>query len=279
MSFPDISAKVEQAAAASPNTDNQNVNQTESVQTTQEQAASQAVYELEKLGRIKFKGEELTPDALEKAMLRMKDYTTKTQSLSKEREAFQQEQKFYDNLVWDLQKVSKNPALVEQFIKTYPPKFHQVLKEYLQDSQSQPTEVKQNANLPNVELMSRLEQIEKRFADQEVAKNEAQIQSTMDKFSQKYPDAIKDLVLARAVEVNEAGTELTEQVWESIFKQVDAQGKEFVKSRYGDLVKKQSTANEKARGIEPGGGAIGQAPKKMSFKEATEAAISSLTQR
>jgi hypothetical protein len=265
MSFPDLSAQVIEAASQS--TENKDVSAPESSQSTQDQAVSQAVYELEKLGRIKYKGEELTPDALEKAMLRMKDYTTKTQSLAKERESLEGERKFYENLAWDLQKVRDNPQLVNQFISTYPAKFHQYLKEYLTTGSidnTQAAKQSEKQTTPDIELMSRLDRLEKTFTEQEVAKNEAQIQSYMDKLSKKYPDAISDLVLARAVEIHDQGTALNEQVWEQIYKQVDAQGKEFVKSRYGEMVKQQTSANEKAKGVAAGGGQVGQAPKKFS---------------
>ena len=278
--FPDISElQSQQSASQTSEQSHPSPNQS---QGSQDQAASQAIYELEKLGRIKYKGEEWTPDALEKAILREKDYTKKTQSLGKDRESFEGERKFYENLHWDLKRVAENPSLVNAFIQTYPAKFHQYLKEYLGASQqnSQAAEKQQAQYTPDIDTMSRVERLEQMLNQQEIQKNEAQIQSMMDKFSKKYPDAMTDLVLASALELHEQGTKLDEASWEQIFKQKDAQGKEFVKARYGDLVKKQTSANEKARGVEPGGGAVGQAPKKFSkIEEIGKFAAEQLSQR
>ncbi len=279
MTFPDSSVAVD-AATASQDSNSVAHEQGQGPQTPQDQA--QAVYELEKLGKFKFDGQDWTPEDLKKAVLRMKDYTTKTQALSEEKKSyskqFEQKEHFYKNLPWDLDRVKKDPNLIPEFIKVYPAEFHQILKDHLNDVQPSQSQSKQTSQpLVDVELLSRVNSLEQTFQQQEIAKNEALITQTMSKMASKYPDAIPDLVLARAYEVHDAGTKLTDQVWEQIYKQVDAQGKQFVKARYGDLVKQQKSANEKARGVESGGGIPGQAPKKLSFREATEAAVRDLS--
>lgn len=284
MTFPDPSGMA--SAAPAPQESNVTNEPSQSVQGPQEQAASQALYELEKIGKFKFEGQEWTPEALKKAILREKDYTKKTQEIGEQRKSFETDEKFYKNLHWDLKAVSQNPKLINEFIRTYPAKFHSYLKEYLEASHEEQQALdkrsqngQQSRPLPDVELLSRLERVEQSYAQQEIAKNEAQISSIMERMGKKYPDAMSEMVLAHALDVHGNGTPLDEQAWEQIYKQMDAKGKEFVKARYGDLVKQQKSANEKSRGVESGGGIVGQAPKKMSFKEATDAAIKGLTNR
>ncbi len=284
MAFPSPQDVGLETASPSQDSSNNNVSndQAPESQQTQDQAISQVVYELEKLGKIKFQGEEWTPDSLKKAMLREKDYTRKTQEVAEQRKNFESEEKFYRNLHWDLQAVAKNPELVSKFIQTYPAKFHQYLKEYLSETSKSPDPQSQQQRqpTPDVELMSRLDRMEKVYAEQEIAKNESVIQSTMDRMSKKYPDAIPDLVLARVVEVHDQGTQLTDQVWDQIYKQVDTQMKDFVKARYGDMVKQQKSANEKARDVGSGGGTVGTAPKKFnSFKELNDFSVKDIVNR
>lgn len=252
--------------------------QVQNTQQTQDQVTPQTVYELEKLGKFKFDGQDWTPQDLKKAILRERDYTQKTQKHSESVKSFEQERKYYENLAWDLQMVAKDPRLINKFIEVYPSKFHSVLKEYLGGNTQAANEV-QKSSQPDVELLSRLDKLEKTYQQMDQEKQDAYIKSVMDRYSKKYPDAIQDLVLAKAIEVHDSGTQLNDESWEKIFKQVDEQCKNHVKARYGELINKQKTANEKSKDVSSGGGTVGQAPKKMSFKEATEAAIQGLSTR
>ena len=54
--------------------------------------------------------------------------------------------------------------------------------------------------------------------------------------------------------------------------------KDFVKAKYGNLVKPQTEANNKSRDVDSGGGTIGRAPKKFSnFGDITKHAVRDLT--
>lgn len=258
-------------------------------EASDKEAVAAAIAELDKMEKFKFQGKEWTPKDLEKAILRQQDYTKKTQSLAEERKSFESERKFAENLHYDLQYVRSNPtqATINEFIKLYPEKYHGALKTVLTELQSanreqmQPTE-KKTETVPNydIETANRLNKLETFYHEQEVAKNTAQINATIEKYSKQYPDAISRLVIADVYEAHNQGVKVTEQVWEDAFKAVDAQMKEVVKSKYGDLVKKQTEANNKARDVEPGGGTIGRAPAKFkSLADVTKYAIEQETSR
>src|SRR5207249_774872 len=105
---------------------------------------------------------------------------------------------------------------------------------------------------------------------QEVAKNEAEIASTYDKYAKQYPDAgrFKELIMGRIYESFIQGKEadpgfrVTEEMWEQAFKKADAEVKDLAKAVYGEKVKNQTQANSKAKDVGAGGGTTGRAPKK-----------------
>lgn len=247
-------------------------------QLSQSQAqVAQAIAELDKMDKFKFQGREWTPKDLERAILRQQDYTKKTQELAEER-------KFYENLYADLNFVKSNPQHATDFIKTYPEKFHPYLKAVLNEAQQSQAQGQQQmqAQRPqiDVDLMSRLHKLESTLTEQEVAKNTEHINNTISRLEKKYPDAVSEMVIARVYEAYNQGVKPDDQIWEDTFKAVDQQMKDLVKARYGELVKKQTQVNAKARDVDPGGGTVGRAPKKFgSLKEATEAAVRDLTGR
>lgn len=245
--------------------------------TSKEEAAT--IYELEKLSKFKYQGQELTPKDLEAMILRQKDYTQKTQALSKERESLQSEQKFYENLYHDLNNVKNNPELANEFIKVYPEKFHTYLKQVL--GQSEQTQNAQNQKPQfDVDTAARLQKLEAFYYEQEVAKNTQQMDAIIDKLSPKYSDAIPELVISRIWEAYNRGEKITPEVWENTFKTADAEMKERIKAKYGDLVKKQTEANNKSRDVDSGGGTVGRAPQKFkSLSDVTKYAVKDLTNR
>ncbi len=258
--------------------------QTDSSSLDQDQAPS--LTELDKLERFKYQGQEWTPKDLEKAILRQKDYTQKTQQIAEERkqiESLKAEEKFYVNLAADLRLIEKNPNLASEFIKVYPQKFHSYLKQVLQDNrQAQPSQGQQPSY--DVDVMSELQQMRSFIHKQEVEKNTVEINSLVDKYSKTYPDAIPELAIGRVFEAynqllaQDPNAKLTAKMWEDTFKTVDQEIKQMVKTKYGDLVKKQTAANSKARDVDSGGGTPGRAPKKFkNLGEVRDFAIQDLT--
>lgn len=229
--------------------------------------------ELDKFERFKYQGQEWTPKDLEKAILRQKDYTQKTQGLAEERKAMdtvKSEQRFYENLYADLNLVKSNPQLVAEFIKTYPAKFHPMLKQVLNETGSTQTQNQGQNPYIDVEARSELQQLKSILHEQDVAKNVASIDSQIKTLSAKYPDALPELAIGRVYEAynqmlaQNPQAKLTNKMWEDTFKTVNDEIKQMVKTKYGDLVKKQTSANAKARDVDSGGGTPTTAPKKFS---------------
>lgn len=226
---------------------------------------------LDKMEKFKFGDREWTPDQLRKAMMLHSDYTKKTQSLAENR-------KYYDNLGADLDAIKANPKLADEFKKIYPKEFHKYLG-YVTSSDSSSEQVShQTQNSINPELQSRFERLENYVKEKEVQAYEAQLDAKFSALKQKYPNAVEDVVLAKAQTILDSGTQLTDQVWDKLWKQSD----EFMVKQFENIqkqrVEKQKAAGNAAKGPGPGGGAPGQAPKRMTMNEATEQAIRDLTQ-
>lgn len=273
----------ESTATALPN--RENLGRGESV--SQETAA--AIAELDKMERFKFQGKDWTPKDLEKAILRQQDYTKKTQTLADERKSFEQERKYSENLHYDLQYVRNNPtqATINEFIKLYPEKYHGALKQVLTElqsgSQTQTQDQKPQSQSFDLQTAADLKQMKTFIHEQEVAKNTTNLNGWIDKHSKlienpKSRALATKIAIADVFEAHNQGVKVTEQMFEDAFKAVAQQLKEAVGGEYGDLVKKQTEANAKARDVDPGGGTVGRAPAKFkSFGDVTRQAIADLT--
>jgi hypothetical protein len=273
---------------SSPESSTQDVQEVkvESTDNTRDQSEPQTnveaqIADLEKIGTFKYQGKTWNVGELEKAILRQQDYTKKTQSVSEERKAIEEDRKYYDNLYYDLEKVKANPKLANEFINLYPEKFHSYLENVLSYSNTQVQQQYETPTptyaQPDIKLLSRLDRLEKTYQTQEVEKATQSIQTTMDSMAKKYPDALPEVCLARAYEAHNAKVKMTPEVWEDIYKTSDKQMKSWAKERYGDMVKKQTTANEKARDVKSGGDTLGRAPKTFNkFDDITNNMMASL---
>lgn len=236
--------------------------------------------DLDKIEKFRLHGEEWTKDKLGSAMLRQADYTRKTQEFSKER-------KFYDNLAYDIHNVLQNPALVEQFKKIYPEKFHQYLEpysRYFPQTKPTPANGSQQPQL-DPQLMTRINQIESRFHEQEVKAADQMIDGLFKKYSAQYPFADESSVISRALAMMEnkkasgEKEDLTQKEWDSVFKSENERVHKLAEAKYKETVDKQLKANRKGKDGAAGGSLPGQSPVRMTMKEATEAAIKHFTNR
>jgi hypothetical protein len=237
----------------------------------------QDIIDLDKVEKFKMHGEEWTRDQLASAMLRQADYTRKTQEFAKER-------KYYDNLAIDIANVLKEPRLVEQFKKIYPEKFHQYLEPYSGYLQTKPQagqgEAKQSAIDP--QLMSRINQIEGKFRQQEVESASVMLDGIFSKYSKEYPYADEASVISRSLALmeqkqrNGESDNLSREEWSKIFKSENDRVQKLAEARYKETTQNQMRANRKAKDVGSGGDAVGQSPKRLTMKEATEAAIRDL---
>ncbi len=231
------------------------------------QSVSTEPVDLDVVTKVKWEGKEYTPTDFRKMMMRQEDYTRKTQSLS-------ETQKYYNALQYDFVAVRENPKLAQEFLKMYPETFHKYLDAVMpKDWKTGAQEEK--GNLPP-EIDARLSRFENYIREQEVSAEEAKIDNLTSKLSQKYPEAIEDVVLARAQAFVESGRNLSQEDWDKLYKTSHDFMVKKMTEKQNNNFNAQKNANQKGRGIGPGGGTPGQAPRRLSFNEATEAAIKDL---
>lgn len=250
----------------------------ESVQeTTQELPESQSqdtstptaqeIFDLETVEKFKFGGKEWTQKELTSSVMMNADYTRKTQELSKER-------KYYDNLDADLKTLQGNPALIDQFKQIYPEKFHRYL-DFIQVANRE-NKSRQQAGM-DPQFMSRLEQVESRFREQEINAIEAQLDAKFTVLSKKYPFADEEAVIARAERLLESKPKgekaLSDSELEQLWKQVDSRGQELAKKHWGQRAQQQKEMNARGKDVAAGGGTPGQAPRRpRTIREASDLA-------
>lgn len=268
----DSSSQDNKQAITAENNSQSPDNNSESTQSEVEQA----IYELKTGGKFRYNGKYYTEDDIKRMQqgeMRLADYTKKTQGLAEERKSFESERKYNDNLYYDLEAVRQDPRLASKFVETYPEKYHVYLKDMLSklSSADVPTAT-QTHQVPRVDpslmnelagFKSELNQMKKSFTEQEKAKVTLEIEQQIQALEKKYPYAEREILLARAYETHSKGVKMTAEVWEEIAKSVDSKMKDLVKAKYGDLVKKQAEANNKAKDVDSGGGTVGKAPTKF----------------
>lgn len=226
-------------------------------------------YNLDTAEKVVWKGKEYTPGQLEKALMFQSDYTKKMQGIADEK-------KYISNLRYDLKTVRENPALANEFMKMYPQEYHAYLDDVM------PADWKNKAqdasNLPP-EIQQKLDRFDNYIKDQEVSREEANIEKISTSMMTKYPEALEDVVLARAEALVGQGTNLTQEHWEKLYKSSHDFMMKKMADKQNQTFDTQRNANLKGRGIGPGGGTPGQAPVKRNFAQATEAAIKDLSNR
>lgn len=270
---------IEQANAALE-TDLNNNSGGESTDTNQQSntqgtpATEQTPYVLDTAQKFMWKGKEMTPGQLEKGFMLHSDYTKKAQQVAEQR-------KFYDNVDADLEKVRANPALKSEFLKVYPKEFHKLLS-YMgikEEPQGGMPNGFDKAQLPP-EMQQALNDI-KSFKDyvqnNEIKAKEQELENISMRLTQKYPEAIEDVVLARAQVLIDDGVELTEAVWDKLYKASHEGMLKRDNERKTKTFDSQKQSNQQGRSIGKGGGTAGSAPKRMSMAEATEAAVRDYT--
>lgn len=231
------------------------------------------VLDLDSAERVKFEGREWTREELRNAYMMQSDYTRKTQALAEER-------KYYDNLDADLEHVRRNPALANEFMRVYPAKFHRFL-DMGKGSSQQATQYGQQNNTGSNQhyqnLEQKLQRIEADMLERNVQAIQSQLDSKFEVLSKRYPMADEEAVLSRAESLLNKGTELTDRVWDLLWKSVNDRNVELAKQYYSKQVNNQKTANQRGKDIAPGGGTPGQAPRRpKTIKEASQWALADL---
>jgi hypothetical protein len=259
--------------------------ETQSLSQNEQRDVERAVAELEKMDKFKFQGREWTAKDLEKAILRQQDYTRKTQSLAEERKSFSEQQKFYDNLYYDIEKIRRDPSLINQFLSVYPKQFHKIAHDLLTSNQgvSGQTAIQNQAQVP-IELLSTIQTLQKFQNDFQTRENYNEIQNTLTDLKREEPKLNNPLiyreVLAQAYESHERGLKITPEVWKDIAKRTVAEFDQHFKTEAREKQKQQLDANKRAKDVASGGGTIGKAPTKFkSFDQITKYAMDQIDKR
>lgn len=292
--FADINASVNETldSSQSENDETQIESQTErapqsEAEPRQEQAITQdekqAIAELERIERFKFQGKEYTPKELGALLAKEKEqekaFTQKMQALSEERKQWESSrsanQKYDDNLVYDLEKVRQNPQLAQEFIRTYPESYHRHLKAVLSSTSSEPGEKQGTPHIP-VELMSEVQRLSSYVQKQEVARAEVEIDRDLTKALSQFKYASRKEVLADVFEFHNSlpidpvtgrKPPVPPEFWTKAAEASHNERTEWGKAYQKDLQQQQKQANSKARDVGSGGGTPGQAPKKFDPKK------------
>ncbi len=247
------------------------------------------VLDLDKLDRFRFQGKEWTAKDLRSAYMMKQDYTRKTQEVSETR-------KYADNFDADLSSILENPQLLDEMRKVYPASYVAVAEKVLARAQAQGSSPSSNSQGTTTQTNPEFEKFRKEFEDfkskefsglkntisgyerekhqAEIAKAEAWLDKTYANLGKKYPNAMEEVVTARAAYLREQGNNITEQVIERLFKDVDKMMSEKFNSRAQKRVSGQLDANLRGKDTGAGGGIPGSpAVKPANMKEAKEAAL------
>jgi hypothetical protein len=274
-----------EGATEAPNEGLENGTTTTETQSTQPDPQTGQPIDIDtQADRYRYKGRPISE--YESGYMRQQDYTQKTTQLAQER-------KYYDNLSFDLDRVRSNPALAEQFKSIYPEKFHGYLR-YVQENSADPSQgnqrqltqqERQYARLdPAMEM--RINNLEKTFRDKEVAAISAELDSKFKSYSQKYPFADEEAVVARAqallskmkeMDPLNGNITISDKQWDALWKSTNDRVYQLSDSRYKDQVKRQIQAGRSSADTGRGGGIAGQAPRQFkTMKEATAAALADI---
>lgn len=233
--------------------------------------------DIDTLDKFRYGGKEYTPKQFKTQYIPQSVYTKKTQEIAEER-------KYYDNLRYDLASVKQNPNLADQFKSVYPEKYHHYLDVILDKQQAQ---TNQNAQPEKVQAQqpvdnrfySEFQQLKQELFEQKVSAAEADLDARIQKYSEKYPYADEEAVLARAQSLidKNPGEALSDKTWESLFKSVHDRQKAIADQFQSKQVKEQKSLNSKGKDAPSGGGSPGTPPKvARTIKEASRYALQEL---
>ncbi len=275
-------AQASQTQSAPSDDSSSNVTPTEQQSSTPTATQINDVTDLDKLEKFMFEGKEWTKDDLRRSILMQQDYTRKTQEVANERKSIEQERKYAENVPYDLEKLARDPNLIEQFKRLYPQKYHAAADKILTSLGVAPpkTSAQTSQNSIPDEWRQELDQVKSMVRAYETEKYETQLNSTFNTLKAKYPKAREDVIIFKArAELDAGKPPLTETQFEKLFKDEHESSTKAMDDYYLSKIKDQKAANKKGRDVPNGGETPTSPPKKLSFKEATESAIRDLSNR
>lgn len=244
--------------------------------------ALQQILDLDKVEKFRWNGREYTRDALKKEIMFHKDYTQKTQKIAEERKAFEERKKFDDNLYADIEKVKANPALAEEFKKTYPEFYHKLVDYLVPQGTIEKEAIATTDKKGQQEFKDpRVDEVYQYVNEQKQRTAEVEVNALFDKLSTKYPDASEREVIGQVQHLlalhKQSPQEFKkpdDKTIEDLFSKSQEERINFAKSYGSKNFKAQKQANVKGAGPGAGGGVPGTAPKvARTIKEATALAM------
>ena len=243
------------------------------VEETEEQPD---ILDLSGVEKFRYKDLELTPDELDKHMLRQADYTRKTQEIAEER-------KYMGALQSDLEAVRENPALESEFKKVYPEKYHSYLNYVRSEQRAEDSKYGNQEQLPK-EVLQRLERMDKFMETQgqkeeelKVREYSQQIEKWEDSFSKKYDLSNPVDVWTKVQALMDQNGLNEDQVNEKFVEKLFKDSHESTRKRFDDYSKNQfqqnKDVNRRASDVGKGGGMPGEAPKKLKFHDVADKLI------
>jgi hypothetical protein len=217
---------------------------------------AEAVFDLSKAQKVRFEGKDWTPEEIKKHLMRQEDYTRKTQAIAEER-------KYFDNLTADLESVKRNPALISEFKRIYPEKYHRFVDVLgLTEKKEEPG---QKPAVPQ-EYLERIERIEQTFTQREKEAFNAKLEVIEQGLQKKFSYAnLTDVYGAADTFFKENGiqpNQVDEKMLEPFFKASHEYNVSQFKKWQEEQLKTTREVNKSASDIGRGGGTPGQAPKK-----------------
>lgn len=266
---------------------------TPTLETGSAEGAQQELIDLDKVDKWRYQGKDWTREDWNKSYVPLSQFTKKSQELAESKKSYEKSAQYSSNLVADLENVRNDRQLYAEFLKIYPKEYHSLLDKYLGMTPNQQQSMQQQAQGLDPKLEQRLNRIEAGFSQYETTTKEAQVEaasasidSLFKKMQEKYPLASEEVVISRAQALLDQGAKLSdnkgnadESAWDKVWKNVNDAFQKQYESHYKKQVNNQKQANVRGKDVASGGGLPGQAPKKMTIKEATEHAIATLTGR
>lgn len=249
--------------------------------------AKPELVDIDKLERLRWKGQELTRKELEDRQLRYEDYTRKVQQTSEVR-------KFSEAFPVDLDKVVEDPSLMEAMRKLYPPEYVKAAERVLArlSDKKEDAAIEKPSALPP-EIVRKLEKVEKmsewqaridkRIEEANLQQSVKVIDDMFDKLTKEFPEAddtyvqskLRDHVEEIELRGEKVGKERMEKLAQTLFKQDHERMVKRMEDRYRAKFEAQKTAATKAKDIGAGGGTPSAPPvRAKTIDEATALAIS-----
>jgi len=247
--------------------------------TDEPKTEAEQIEEIEKLiGEKKFKldGQDMTMTELKRAVMRQQDYTKKTQDLAKQRKDYETQIKqldYYKNIDADMAAVRANPALISKFKEVYPKEFHNRVAEL---EAEQPWTEDRVQQIINSRLQERLSPLEESLNKRESDALVAQFESWDQELGKKYEYADTELAYAMIERAKADGTPLNKDTWEQAYKSAHDKIKGLADKAASARVSTKKQLNVAGKDTKSGGATPGQAPDKVSLKDAKNAWLAAL---